>query len=82
MISCQAVRVDINNADVEGFIRLVCVGTEKDLARLGITLMPGLAIVAHDGEIEFHGIVHASGTEGIWRLEVDWQDISEKHARL
>ena len=82
MISSGCVRVDINNADVEGYIRLNCNGTISDVDNLGIVLEDGLSLMAHDGEIEFHGFVRLPGNEAVWRLEVDWRDIFAKHANL
>jgi len=82
MTDRTGVRVDINNADKDGYVRLNCVGTINDLQRLDIVLADGLPLMAHDGEIEFRGLVRAPGTEGTWRLEVDWHDIFEKHALL
>lgn len=82
MISSNSVRVDINNADGNGLIRMSCKGTVDDIERFGIELIEGGELRANDGEIEFTGVVRRSMDDGMWRLEVSWKEIFEKHSRL
>ena len=54
---------DFNNADPQGCLRLNCVGTMPDLARLGVRLQEGLKVSLHDEEVETEGEVHYSDEE-------------------
>jgi hypothetical protein len=74
------VHVDFHNADPEGYVRLNLAGTVGDLDRLGLTLTDDLRLHATDGEIAVDGVVRAPGAEGVWRLQVSWDDIFRKHA--
>jgi hypothetical protein len=82
MDNSPPIYVDFNNADAEGYVRLNCSGTLRDLERFGIALADGIAVIVHDGEIQADGIVRSAGSEGVWRLEVDWKGILEKHGKL
>jgi hypothetical protein len=69
--------VDFNNVDADGFVRLNTVGTTNDLARLNIGLFDGLRLQASDSEITVEGTVRVPGREGVWRLQVEWDDVKE-----
>jgi len=57
-------------------------GTLRDLQRFEISLVDGLVISISDGEIQADGIVRGAGSEGVWRLEVNWKEILQKHSDL
>lgn len=67
---------DFMNADPDGRVRLTCVGTIKDLARLGVRLENGLRIVVSDNdELEADAEVVYSTDEHIWVAKIDWDAI-------
>jgi hypothetical protein len=60
-----------------GRLRLNCIGTIQDLARLGVRLQEGLKVSLHDEEMEAEGEVHYSGEERIWVAKIDWESIRQ-----
>jgi hypothetical protein len=68
---------DFNNADSGGRLRLNCIGTAQDLARLGVRLEEGLEITLHDEEVQADGKVQYSDEERIWVAMVDWGAIRQ-----
>ena len=82
MIAPDAVHIDLNNSDADGFIRLNTVGCIADLSRQGIALADGLALRVTDGEISFTGTVRLPAAEGVWRLLVDWNEVVDAHNDL
>ena len=68
---------DFNNADSGGRLRLNCIGTTQDLARLGVRLEEGLEITLHDEELQAEGKVQYSDEERIWVARVDWGAIRQ-----
>ena len=66
---------DFMNADPEGRVRLSCVGTIKDLARLGVRLVDGLRVTLTDEELEADAEVVYSTDEHIWVAKIDWNAI-------
>ena len=68
---------DFNNADSGGRLRLNCIGTAQDLARLGVRLEEGLEITLHDEEVQADGKVQYSDEERIWVANVDWRAIRQ-----
>lgn len=75
------IHVDFNNADADGFVRLNTVGVTNDLARLNIALVDGLRLCATDDEYALEGTVRVPGQEGVWRLQVDWDDFKQQVVR-
>ncbi|MGA8538686.1 MAG: hypothetical protein WB566_04265 [Terriglobales bacterium] len=67
--------VDFNNSDRQGRVRLNCVGTVKDLNRLGIVLSEGTEMLLACVELEIEGIATYSKEERIWVARVDWDRI-------
>ena len=63
---------DFNNADPEGRVRLNAAGTLRDLARQGVQLREGLAVVVHDEELAADGEAEFSAGEGVWAARIDW----------
>ncbi len=51
------------------------VGTGSALARLGLTLADGLEIRISDGELVANAIIRPPGPEGVWRAQVNWDEI-------
>jgi hypothetical protein len=71
------VYADFNNADSGGRLRLNCIGTMQDLARLGLQLREGMPLILHDEDLEAEGEVHFSEVEHIWVARIDWQSIRQ-----
>lgn len=69
---------DFNNGDPQGRLRLNCAGTMHDLSNQGIQLVPGLAVVLSDDELEADGIVQFSEDESIWVAAIDWNRIRKR----
>ncbi len=68
---------DFHNADVQGRLRLSCVGTTADLKRHGIELREGQSLIIYSEELEVEGIVHYSEEEKLWTAVIDWDAIRE-----
>jgi hypothetical protein len=67
---------DFMNADEQGRLRLICVGTIEDLGRLGLRLANGLSVIVNDhDELEADGEVVFSTDEQIWVAKIDWKAI-------
>ena len=71
---------DFHNADVQGRLRLSCVGTTADLKRQGIVLREGQSLIIYSEELEVEGIVHYSEEEKLWTAVIDWNAIREVDA--
>lgn len=71
-MAVPSIFADFTNADPQGRVRLTCVGTTEDLARLGVRLVNGLHITVHDEELETDGEVLFSADERIWVAKIDW----------
>jgi hypothetical protein len=69
----SSIYADFNNADALGRLRLNCVGTVNDLARLGVRLENGLRVIVHDEELEAEAEVEFSPEEHIWVAKIDWK---------
>jgi hypothetical protein len=74
-MSKPRIYADFQNADIQGRVRLNCVGSIEDLARQGIRLSNGLQVIVHDDELEAEGEVQYSAEEGVWGVKIDWQAI-------
>ena len=68
---------DFHNADVQGRLRLSCVGTIEDLERHGITLRNGQSLIIYSEELEVEGVVHYAEEEQLWTAVIDWNGIQE-----
>ena len=68
---------DFHNADVQGRVRLSCIGTTADLKRHGIVLRAGQSLIIYSEELEVEGIVHYSEKEKLWTAVIDWNAIRE-----
>ena len=69
--------VDFNNCDRQGRARLNCIGTLKDLCRLGVVLREGLEICLSSYELEADGVATYSQEEGLWVARFDLNKIRE-----
>lgn len=69
------VRVDFQNADPDGLVRLNTAGTVIDIERQSIDLQPGLHLLLVDAELSAAGQVAWSEDEKLWVAEVDWNEI-------
>lgn len=69
-------RVDFQNADAEGRVRLNTVGALDDIAALGKPLFEGHTLRLVDGELHAHGVAAFSHSESIWTAVVDWKEVS------
>jgi hypothetical protein len=81
------VYADFHNADANGRLRLNCVGTVEDLARLGVTLRNGMSLTFYSDDLDAQaqldellvdGIVSFSEEEHCWVAAIDWSAI--RHA--
>jgi hypothetical protein len=68
---------DFNNADVEGRLRLNCIGTIEDLARQNIELQDGQLLILYSEDLEVDGVVKYSDNENIWVAAIEWNVICE-----
>jgi hypothetical protein len=64
------ISADFNNFDPDGFIRLNCVGTIRDLADAGIVLHEGLRLTVSDRDLKAEIEVLSPSGEGVWRGKV------------
>lgn len=79
-MSNPRIYADFHNADVQGRIRLNCIGTVEDLARQQITLRDGLLLRLYSEELEVEGQVQYSTEENLWVAVIDWDAIREVKA--
>lgn len=63
----MAIIADFNNCDADGFLRLNCSGTLRDLERHDLKLHEGLLILVSDGDLRVEVEVVPPGVERIWR---------------
>ena len=73
--SLPVVRVDFQNADARGNVRLNTAATVEDLTRHQIELRPGLELRLFDGELSAVGRVDFNSDERVWVAEVSWQEV-------
>ena len=68
---------DFHNADVQGRLRLNCIGTVEDLASQNIELQDGQLLTFYSEDLEVEGIVQYSSEENIWVAVIDWDLVKE-----
>jgi hypothetical protein len=68
---------DFHNADVQGRLRLNCIGTVEDLARQNIELQDGQLLTLYSEDLEVEGVVQYSSEENLWVAAIDWDAIKE-----
>lgn len=76
-MSKPKVYADFHNADIQGRLRLSCVGTVEDMARQQIVLQNGLLLTLYSEELEVEGRVQYSTEENLWVAFIDWGAIKE-----
>lgn len=81
-MSKAKVYADFHNADMQGRLRLNCVGTTEDLARHQIMLRDGLVLNLYSEELEVEGQVQYSTDENLWVAVIDWDAIREGESVL
>jgi hypothetical protein len=69
--------VDFHNADVQGRLRLNCIGTIEDLSREHTELENGQRLVLYGEDLEVDGVVQFSEDEKIWVVAIDWNQIRQ-----
>lgn len=75
--SPPVIRVDFQNSDKGGNVRLNTVGSVQDLSRQGIVLREGLVLRLVDGELTATGRVTRS-EEDLWAAVVDWNEVIDR----
>ena len=68
---------DFQNADMQGRLRLNCIGTIEDLSRQGTQLTDGGQLLIYSEELEADAVVEYSSEEKIWVAAIDWEQIRE-----
>jgi hypothetical protein len=76
-MSYPRVFADFHNADVEGRLRLNCIGTIEDLARHHIELKDGQLLTLYSEDVEVDGTVQYSDMEKMWVATIDWEQIRQ-----
>lgn len=71
------IMADFHNADEQGRLRLTCIGTIRDVAKLGIGLHDGMELVLVDDDLEVDGIVEWNPDEVCWVAAIDWDAIRD-----
>jgi hypothetical protein len=66
---------DFQNADLQGRLRLNCIGTIEDLSRQGTKLINGENLLIYSEELEADAVVAYSNEEKIWVASIDWDNI-------
>jgi len=69
------VRVDFQNADKSGRVRLNTAAALADLRRQQVTLEAGAELLLVDAELSAKGRAVFSENEGIWVAAVDWDAV-------
>ena len=76
-MSNPRVFADFHNADVQGRLRLNCIGTIEDLARQRIELHNGQLLTLYSEDLEVDGVVQYSTQENLWVAAIDWERIRQ-----
>ena len=71
------IMADFHNADEQGRLRLTCIGTIRDVAKLGISLHDGMELVLVDDDLEVEGVVEWNPDEAWWVAAIDWDAIRD-----
>ncbi|GAB1540601.1 hypothetical protein NUACC21_32700 [Scytonema sp. NUACC21] len=76
-MSNPKVFADFHNADVQGRLRLNCIGTIEDLASQSIELQDGQLLTLYSEDLEVDGVVKYSNEESMWVAVIDWNQIRQ-----
>ena len=66
---------DFHNADEQERLRLTCLGTVEDAARLDIRFHEGMILVLSNREVEVESTVAWNTEENRWVAAIDWDAI-------
>ena len=69
------IRVDFQNADAAGRVRLNTRTAQSDMAQLSVAVENGMALRLVDDDLEADGTAFYSDEEGIWTAVVDWAEL-------
>ena len=73
----QRVFVDFHNADVQGRLRLNCIGTIEDLSVQKVELQSGQQLTLYSEDLEVDGVVEYSDLEHLWVVIINWNEIRQ-----
>jgi hypothetical protein len=76
-MSYPKVYADFHNADLNGRLRLNCVGTIEDLNLLHIELSDGQPLTLYSEDLEVDCIVQYFDEERLWVALIDWDAVHE-----
>ena len=71
MESNHKIRVDFQNADRKGRIRLNTKGSREDIENQTISLKTGVEVFLYDEELSVNGIITYSTEENLWVATID-----------
>jgi hypothetical protein len=71
------IRVDFQNADSQGRVRLNTAGALADIATMPTPLAEGSELLLIDAELRAKGIARFSESEDLWTAVVDWDEVRE-----
>ncbi|MBV8882409.1 MAG: hypothetical protein JO235_00185 [Chroococcidiopsidaceae cyanobacterium CP_BM_RX_35] len=74
-MSYPKIFADFHNADLEGRLRLNCIGTIEDLSHQRVDLQVGQVLRLYSEELEVEGTVQYSETEKVWVAQINWKQI-------
>jgi hypothetical protein len=70
------IRVDFNNADASGRVRLTTVAARADIAALTEPLSEGMRLQLVDDELSAVGTAAFNSDEDLWTAVVDWDEVA------
>ena len=73
------IRVDFQNADRKGRIRLNTKGSIEDIKNQKISLETGTEVFLYDEELSVNGIITFSSEENLWVATIDWDELSKSN---
>jgi hypothetical protein len=76
------VRVDFQNADTLGRVRLNTAGARADIVEQGIGLEPGQRLCLVDGDLSANGDMVWSDNEQLWVASVDWDEVIPRSGNI
>ncbi len=68
---------DFHNSDMQGRLRLNCIGTVEDLAKQNIELHDGQLLTLYSEDLEVDSLVQYSSEEQLWVAVIDWDSIQQ-----
>ena len=77
MTTRPTIRVDFQNADPSGHVRLNTRVSLEDLEGIDMTEREGLHVRLESDELAADGVVRYSEREQIWVAELDWTSVED-----